>query len=293
MKGKIIINAFLRPKESVLQANRLKEEFNKLGVEIEIVSNGFLRAMLVGDKIVTDLFDTDFCVFLDKDKYLSESLKKAGVRLFNKHDAIRVCDDKGRTCIALSDSGVKIPDTVFGFLSYSTEDIIPDNFADQVINKLSLPVVVKESFGSMGKGVHLATTKDELVCLMEKLKNTPHIYQKYIDCKVGTDVRLIVIGKKVCAVMERRNDIDFRSNVGQGGYGKKIDCDKEFIKTAEKCAEILGLDYCGVDLLYGKDGPIVCEVNSNAFFNEAEKVTGVNIASLYANYIIESVKNKV
>lgn len=293
MKGKIIINAFLRPKESVLQANRLKEEFNKLGVEIEIVSDGFLRSMLVGDKIVTDLFDTDFCVFLDKDKYLSESLERAGVRLFNNHDAIRVCDDKGRTCIVLSNNGVKIPDTVFGFLSYSTEDIIPNNFVDQVINKLSLPVVVKESFGSMGKGVHLATTKDQLVSLMEKLKNTPHIYQKYIDYRVGTDVRLIVIGKKVCAVMERHNDIDFRSNVGQGGYGKKIDCDREFIKTAEKCAEILGLDYCGVDLLYGKDGPVVCEVNSNAFFNEAEKVTGVNIASLYANYIIESVKNKV
>ena len=28
----------------------------------------------------------------------------------------------------------------------------------------------------------------------------------------------------------------------------------------------LGLDYCGVDLLETDEGPVLCEVNSNAFF---------------------------
>jgi ribosomal protein S6--L-glutamate ligase/gamma-F420-2:alpha-L-glutamate ligase len=93
--------------------------------------------------------------------------------------------------------------------------------------------------------------------------------------------------------MERRNESDFRSNVGQGGEGVKIELLDSFRKTAEACAKILNLDYCGVDLLYGNDGePIVCEVNSNAFFEGIEKTTGVNVAKLYVEHIINEIGNK-
>lgn len=293
MKGCIVINAFLRPKESVFQAERLQREFLKKGVETQIITDGFLRSYLVGDRIVADVFDMDFCVFLDKDKYLSESLEKSGVRLFNRHRAIRVCDDKARTYIALSGSGVNLPDTVFGFLSYSEEDVIPDEFADGIIEKLSLPVVLKECYGSMGKGVYLAKDKAELLSLMERVKQKPHLYQRYVGYKKGVDVRIIVIGGKVKAVMERVNDKDFRSNVGQGGVGKKAVVGSDYIDAAEKCARILELDYCGVDLLCGENGPVVCEVNSNAFFAEAESVTGVNIAAEYVEYIIKTINANV
>jgi gamma-F420-2:alpha-L-glutamate ligase len=59
---------------------------------------------------------------------------------------------------------------------------------------------------------------------------------------------------------------------------------------AEKAASILGLDYCGVDVLIGPKGePILCEVNSNAFIEGIEKVTGVNVASAYAHHIEKSI----
>jgi type I restriction enzyme M protein len=58
-----------------------------------------------------------------------------------------------------------------------------------------------------------------------------------------------------------------------------------------KAAKILGLDYCGVDLLDDKNGnPILCEVNSNAFLQEIERITGKNIAGIYAKHIVESLK---
>ena len=73
---------------------------------------------------------------------------------------------------------------------------------------------------------------------------------------------------------------------------EKIELSKEFLAVAERTAEILDLDYCGVDLLYGDDNsPYVCEVNSNAFFKGIEKVTGENVAEKYAQYIIEKIKN--
>lgn len=294
MKGKIIVNTFLRPIESINQAKRLKEEFNLLGVSVEILSDGFLRSMVVGNDIVTDLFDADFVVYLDKDKYLSKELETKGVRVFNSHDAIRVCDDKGETYIALSGQGITIPDTIFGALCYSAEDKIDINHAKKIADKLSFPIIIKECYGSMGKGVYLANDIDELVGVMEKVKLKPHLFQKYIDCEKGVDYRVIVIGGKAVAQMKRSNAEDFRSNIARGGCGESVILPDDFIKTAEKCALVLGLDYCGVDLLKNNDGtPIVCEVNSNAFTDGIEKATKINVCALYAKHIIDTIKNKV
>ena len=78
MKGLIFINPFLVPVQSVHQAERLKDEFNKLGVEVEIVSDGYLRASVEGERVFSNFNSLDFAIYLDKDKYLSEILEKAG-----------------------------------------------------------------------------------------------------------------------------------------------------------------------------------------------------------------------
>lgn len=293
VKGAIIINPFLTPLESVHQAERLTEEFSLLGVSVKTVTDAFLRSFTDKSEIYTELKELDFAVYLDKDKYQSQILENAGVRLFNRHNAIRVCDDKAETIIALKNQNLNIPKTVFGGLCYRNDLKINVLWAEKIAEQLNFPVVVKESFGSMGKGVHIANDINELIAVMEKVKLKPHIFQQYIGGKIGVDVRVIVIGGKAVAAMERRNDGDFRSNVAQGGVGVKIDLPLEFKNAAEKCAQVLGLDYCGVDLLYGVSGePYVCEVNSNAFFSGIEKATNVNVAKLYAEHILKIVKGK-
>lgn len=291
MKGIIIINPYRIPKESVYQAERLKEEFNKLGVETEVIDDGYLRAEIANGKLNSSLLLNDFAVYLDKDKYLSLILEKSGLKLFNSHHSIRVCDDKGETYIALANNGINIPKTIMGGLCYSRDCVIDEKVADNIINSLGLPIIIKESYGSMGKGVYLANTKEELLSIMEMVKLKPHLFQQYLPFKKGVDVRVIVIGGRAVASMERRNNQDFRSNVARGGSGVKIELSKEFKETAEKVAKILKLDYCGVDLLFGENGkPFVCEVNSNAFIGGIESATGENVAKLYAEYIINAVK---
>ena len=285
-QGIIVINPYQIPLESVHQANRLKDELEQLGVSASIVTDAFLRSQICQNTIQTTFNDIDFVVYLDKDKYQSEVLESLGIRLFNTHKAVRVCDDKGTTYLALLNSGLNIPKTIFGALCYNKDMPIDTEWAKKIAESLGYPLIIKESFGSMGKGVHLANNLSELLEVMEKVKLKPHLFQEYIG-EPGVDVRVIVIGGKAVCAMERRNDTDFRSNVAQGGYGKKITLDDEFKKSAEKCASILGLDYCGVDLLYGKDNkPYVCEVNSNAFISGIEKVTGFNVAKAYAEHII-------
>ena len=45
------------------------------------------------------------------------------------------------------------------------------------------------------------------------------------------------------------------------------------------------------DLLDDEDGnPVLCEVNSNAFLQEIERITGKNIAGLYAKHIVDALK---
>ncbi len=292
LKCKIIINPYLRPKQSVTQAQRIGKELTNLGVSVDIVTDAFLRLSISEGSTFGTLLDTDFIVYLDKDKYVSELLSKQGVTLFNSHNSIRVCDDKARTYIALTDMGYIIPKTVFAPLCYNAEDNLPQNSLERVVDTLGgFPIIVKECYGSMGKGVHKASDFQGLSKLHQELKATPHMFQEYISSSEGKDLRITVVGGKAISVMMRRNDFDFRSNVGQGGKGIKIDLHDEkyktFILTAENVAKTLNLDYCGVDLLVGKNfNPIICEVNSNAFFEETESVCGVNVAKEYALHML-------
>ena len=291
MKGIIVINPFKVPLESVHFANRLKQEFDKRGVQVNIESDLFSKTSLNQTHFNYPLEQVDFCIYLDKDKYQSQILEKKGIKLFNSHNAIRVCDDKAQTYIALEGSGVKMPKTIFGALCYNPNAQIQTDWLDNVINQLGLPLVIKESYGSMGKGVYLVNTKQELVSVVESVKCKPHIFQQYISAKKGVDVRVIVIGGKAKCAIVRSNKNDFRSNVAQGGDAIAIDLEENFKKIAEKCAITLGLDYCGVDLLYGDDNePIVCEVNSNAFIGGIEGATGFNVAGAYVEHVIESIK---
>ena len=285
-KGCIILNTFLRPDKSVYQAERLRSEFLGRGVETEIVSGIPLRAGVENGN-PRSFVDCDFCIYLDKDKYFAEILEKLGVRLFNSAKSIELCNDKAETYIMLSGAGFNIPKTVFSPLTYMKSDRFSDKDNEAIANYLSFPIIVKEVYGSMGFGVYMANDLNEFSSLREELKLKPHLYQEYLPYRKGTDVRVILVGGKVVTAMERVNENDFRSNVAQGGEGRKISLSEEFKTTAERCAKILGLDYCGVDLLYGKHGePFVCEVNSNAFFDGIEKVTGVDVAKAYVNHVI-------
>jgi RimK family alpha-L-glutamate ligase len=151
---------------------------------------------------------------------------------------------------------------------------------------------VKECFGSLGKGVYLAKTKTELLNICQQLKDKPHLFQQFISSSYGKDVRIIVIGGKVIGAIMRISDNDFRSNISSGGRGEIFTPTKEMTELAIKISKILNLDYCGMDFLIDENGnPTVCEVNSNAFFKGFEKITGINVAKKYAEFVLNNLKN--
>ena len=185
-QGIIVINPYQIPLESVHQANRLKDEFNALGVSVSIMTDTFLRNFIAENKIQSELKDIDFIVYLDKDKYQSEILESLGIRLFNTHKAVRVCDDKGSTYLALENSGLNIPKTIFGALCYNKDMPIDTDWAKKIAENLGYPLIIKESFGSMGKGVYLANNLSELLEVMEKVKLKPHLFKNILESRALT-----------------------------------------------------------------------------------------------------------
>lgn len=290
MKGIVLLNAYTKSAGANRQASRIAEELNALGVQTEMRLNGAFDADIFSSRVRLAQ-KPDFVVYLDKDKYLSRLWEKEGVRLFNSAEGVEVCDDKMLTYIALANGGVAIPDTLPAPLCYYPDARVREEYCRVVEERLGYPLVVKKSFGSWGMDVNLIQSFAELTKIAEEYKLFPHLYQKYIAAKRGEDTRVLVIGGKAVAAMRRRNDGDFRSNIELGGRGYPAEITKSYREISERAARLLSLDYCGIDLLEGEDGaPVVCEVNSNAFFNEAEKVTGVNVAGAYAAHIVREMK---
>ena len=110
MRAVILVNAYIRAPAMLRQAERIAAELRLRGVRADIVKNGDFPCAVAGEISLGDR--PDFVVDLDKDKYLPRMLEKCGVRLFNRAQAVEVCDDKMLTCIALAGGGVRQPDTV-------------------------------------------------------------------------------------------------------------------------------------------------------------------------------------
>ena len=290
-RGLVVVNAY-----DVLPAirhfiDRMAFEFKDKNVELEVKSAAEIYAFIGSDgELYSADLPYDFCLFLDKDRYISHLLEQAGMRLFNKAKAIAACDDKMITYMNLMHFGIRMPKTVSGPLHYSLLD--NEDFLRNLINVIPFPIVVKGNFGSMGENVFLAHDYEELKQIETKVAYRPRLYQEFIESSKGFDYRLVCVGGKYVAGYKRLSlSDDFRSNIAQGGVGVEHTMSPFQIETAERIARALELDYCGIDLLESgiREEPILCEVNSNAFLQGIEKTTGVNVAKAYADHIFDEI----
>jgi len=290
--GLMIVNAYLQSEGVKYIAKRLIEEFASFDVALDVFPNKGAKLFIDESGRLINRYGTyDFCVYWDKDLTLSLLLEKSGLHLFNSAEAIRLCDDKSLMAATLLNQNIKMPITIPAPLNYVGK--IDEDFLNETSNLLGFPLIAKESFGSLGKEVYLIKDFAGLVNFEKEHCFTNHLYQQFISSSFGKDYRLIIIGGKFVAGMLRENKSgDFRSNIACGAKGKVKEIPASYIALAEKVAQILDLDYCGVDLLIGeKEEPILCEVNSNAYLEGIEKVTSINVAKAYVKHIVNNLKS--
>ena len=180
MKGVILTNAYKDIPQTRSQCARLKEELEKLHVSIDIMRNDFFAANITsGGDIASKLSGYDFCIYLDKDKYISYMLEKEGIRLFNSARAIELCDDKMTTAICLSGSGIPMPETLPGLLCYTPGEAVPEesfrDYSDVAIMGRTL-------------GLHMAVLSQEEVTITAQWNDSqgnPHqgVYDGMLSLK--------------------------------------------------------------------------------------------------------------
>ncbi len=232
--------------------------------------------------------DADFVLFWDKDVVLCRLIESMGVRTFNSSAAIAACDNKGMTHAVLSGCGIPMPETIVAPLSFFKTDM--REFVKKAAEKLGLPMVIKESFGSFGAQVYLASDIDDAIDIANTISPSQMIFQKYIASSKGRDIRINVVGGEAVAAMERISESDFRANVTLGGHMALYTPSEAEKKIALTAAEKMGLDFGGVDILFGEDGPLFCEVNSNAHVKNILDCTGINVADKIFEYIGNELK---
>lgn len=198
--------------------------------------------------------------------------ERQGVPIVNGPSAIESVADKLHTLQIVSAAKLPIPKTILGKFPVDV---------NLVERELGFPVVIKKLKGTRGNGVVLCQDRaqfDDLANLLDGASGGDFLFQQYIKASHGRDVRILVIGGKVVAAMERTSsDGGFKSNISLGGSGRAFKPPREMAELALNVARELNLDVAGIDVLLDADGYRVCEANSAPGFHGLERACKVNV----------------
>lgn len=168
-------------------------------------------------------------------------------------------------CLALLDKeGVPVPDTCL--VSNPWEGELDVEF----------PVVVKPNSATRGNGVVRVEDGDSLRGVMDYFDalhesslvfDRSYLVQEYLED--ARDYRVMVIDGEYVGAVERRGE-GWKHNVHRGAEAVGVTPRDEVVGLALRAAGVLGLDFCGVDVLDGVR-TVVNEVNVRPTIDSSSK----------------------
>lgn len=289
--GWLIVNSYYNPAKFNSLYRVLEESAEKAGLHFSRWTSE-ARPTVVGSKAREP--KPSFVLFWDKDIQLAKAMELSGLRLFNSAESIALADDKMETALKLAAAGLPIPDTIPAPTCFPGCRRNPAS-AENAARLLGWPLVIKENKGSFGAQVYLANNKDEAAKILQHIGEHDCLFQKFIRDSAGRDLRVTVVGGKAICAMERQSASkqEFRSNIGAGGTASAKALTPVEEKLAVDAAAALGLDFAGVDILYGKDENerYICEVNSNPQLQSTIDTCGINPATNIMWHIRSQIKS--
>jgi ribosomal protein S6--L-glutamate ligase len=201
-----------------------------------------------------------------------------------KASAFTVGHNKILTQLKLQSSFIPTPAT------YMAPSIIS---AKSVLDEMNFPIIMKFPEGTQGKGVMFAESYAAASSMLDAFAslNQPVLIQDYIETG-STDTRVIVVGDKVAASMQRKAVMgEKRANIHTGGSGEPVILDAQTKKIAIKTAKAMNCAICAVDILEGAKGPYVIEINLSPGLQGITKATKIDVAEKIAKYLFEQTKN--
>jgi len=253
------LSAWVGPRGLTVTADRLP-----LSVDAVILARGMGRG---GDP------DVQFEIY--------RTLEESGVLVVNRLGALLRAQDKFRTSWLLARAGVPTPPAVVAQAPDDAEAALED------LGRRG-EVVAKPVAGSLGDGVErVRSDRAGRAAVRSRVEREGAIYLQAYVAHPGRDLRAFVVGGEVRATIERRAPPgEWRTNVALGGSSRAIACPDEVAAAALGAARALALDYAGVDLVLGPDGPTVIEVNGNPSWQGIEEATGLDMADVIADHVL-------
>jgi len=249
----------------------MKDSASKNGISVDIVFSDDL--IILNDNRKTGFIHKgktlgfpDFVIMRDYNYTISMQLESLDIRVINSTRSMFNSRNKAVTARLLVKNNVSTPK--FLYSKEKNYDFIHDYFDGKKF-------VMKENEGSQGKGVYLIENEEDYNKVYRM--NQEYFYQEFIEFSRGMDIRSYVLGDKVLGCVKRVSDTGFKSNYSLGGSVKSYELNESIKEISLKAAKALGLDFCGIDLLFTRESFTVCEVNGNAGFRTITQVSDIDI----------------
>lgn len=279
----VIYNGSLVSDKFADQARLVAEAAERAGIAVTIKKN-YETVM----DLSVNLSIPDFAILLDKDILLGYFLKSRGVPVYNDPAVIDLCDNKATQYVQLAAQNLPMPRTIVAPKVYPNFSIMESGYFEEIINRLKLPMIIKEGHGSFGMKVYLIETEEQFYEKVDSLRGIDFVFQEFIATSRGRDIRVNIVGGRIVAAMYRHSETDFRANITNGGVASPVELTTAQQELALSAAQAVGATFAGVDLLFGEnEEPLVCEVNAAAHIRNILNVTGVNVADAMIAYIME------
>lgn len=259
--------------------NRLVEEAVREGIDLQIKGVSDTQIRPKGFFNDGKLLETcNFVINRYKWGKLKDSMNSLAARTYNRIDAFNVYVNKYEQMRRLSSDAFIKPDYIMGtvLLPYSV-----------IVHTLGTPFVAKGLESSMGEEIYLIENEAGYTMLCEKYgRGKEWLFEEFISHSFGRDMRFYSIRGTVLACMQRKSQGDFRANVALGASVEPYGITPEIRQIARDIYAQTGLDFLGIDLLFGEDKPYFCEINVMPGLEGIEKASGVNVA----HEIIKTIK---
>lgn len=278
------IKGYLIEKYNVMSnaytCNRLAEEAGKVGIDLQIA--GIYDTMVTPEGVFNNntlLEPRDFVINRYKWGQEKDSINALALRSYNSLNAYNIYINKYEQVKRLHSEAFLMPKYILG------TSLLP---FEHIVKRLGLPFVAKGLESSMGEEIVCIQNQSSYEELSQKYPCSKEwLFEEFISESFGRDMRFYSIRGEVAACMQRRSQGDFRANVALGATVEPFPITPAIRTIARDIYEQTGLDFLGIDLLFGKEKPYFCEINVMPGLEGIEKASGVNVAGK----IIETIQS--
>lgn len=262
------------------------EAAKKKGVSVENVDIKAMRLRLDGKSDFKGKVVLQRSVSYFKSLHATAALEGLGAKVINPLKVAGITGNKLFAHMALENAGVRTPKAIAAFSEES---------AVQALEEFGYPSVIKPTVGSWGRMIGLLRDKDAARAVIEDREHMfplYHIYyfEEFVQ-RPPRDIRAIVVGDRVVAAIYRYSgDGEWKTNMALGGRAEVCPVTEELNDICMKATHAVGGQIVGVDLMEGKDGLMVHEVNNTTEFKNTVRVTGVDIPGLMVDYALSLYK---